>query len=361
MRVFISWSGNRSKKIALALRSWLQRVVPGAGVEFWMSERDLPPGAPWPIELLGKLAESSFCIACVTATNQNAPWLLFEAGVVAGWENSPKRVCPLVFDLSLPLPGPLGLFQAKAVNRQEDMLSLVKEIVGITGEPADDALVDRFEHSWEALEAELAKLPSEAAPLHGLLDETSMPLRLAHSQLPGNALQVGDLAAVATIVGLVQRYGSKFVRRQFRVRPAPAFGDGELRDQNLVLVGGPRSNCLTKLLMSQHESPVSYDMSRHSYTFDEREFRNSGMDAYDTFFQDHGLLMRLPSPWNPSLDVVVIAGLSDRSAEAIGDMIQNDSSALNPYVQSRHFVCIVRSEHRNGVLYDAQLLCGRDL
>ena len=43
--VFISWSGQRSRAVALALRDWLKAVVQRANQ--WMSERDIGAGERW--------------------------------------------------------------------------------------------------------------------------------------------------------------------------------------------------------------------------------------------------------------------------------------------------------------------------
>ena len=42
MRVFISWSGERSKRVALTLHTWLPDVI--QAIEPWMSRRDLGAG-----------------------------------------------------------------------------------------------------------------------------------------------------------------------------------------------------------------------------------------------------------------------------------------------------------------------------
>lgn len=43
MKVFISWSGETSKKVALALKAWLPNVI--QALDPWMSDKDIEKGA----------------------------------------------------------------------------------------------------------------------------------------------------------------------------------------------------------------------------------------------------------------------------------------------------------------------------
>jgi len=63
MKIFISWSGDRSRQVAEALREWLQIVIQKA--EPWVSTRDMDRGVVWPSELMKQLQEAQFGIACV--------------------------------------------------------------------------------------------------------------------------------------------------------------------------------------------------------------------------------------------------------------------------------------------------------
>ena len=78
MRVFISWSGGRSRAIAGALRDWLPAAVPG--VEPWFSGEDIEAGAPWNEEILKALNETRVAVACVTPENLESAPIAFEAG-----------------------------------------------------------------------------------------------------------------------------------------------------------------------------------------------------------------------------------------------------------------------------------------
>src|SRR5438045_2056479 len=110
MKVFVSWSGARSKTLALHLHEWLKAVVQRA--EPWMSDRDLEAGQRWNEEISSRLKDTHFGIICLTRENLGAPWLLFAAGALAKAVDS-ARVVPIL--LGVPrsdLTFPLAQFQA---------------------------------------------------------------------------------------------------------------------------------------------------------------------------------------------------------------------------------------------------------
>ena len=90
MRVFLSWSGTLSKAIACALAEWLPYVVSPA--KPWMSEHDIQAGSLWERELSEHLDATDCGVLLLTKENQDAPWLLFEAGVLSKSSNKRKRV-----------------------------------------------------------------------------------------------------------------------------------------------------------------------------------------------------------------------------------------------------------------------------
>src|SRR5262245_43236095 len=114
MRVFISFSGDRSAKVASIIREWLPKVI--QATRPWMSETDIEKGTRWVSEISGVLAEAAVGIICVTPENIHSPWLAFEAGALSK-ALSASRVCTYLFDLSpANLPFPLAMFQATQAN-----------------------------------------------------------------------------------------------------------------------------------------------------------------------------------------------------------------------------------------------------
>src|SRR5260370_752925 len=95
MKIFISWSGERSHKLALLLHDWLPRVLPSS--ECFVSSEDIRKGARWSVDMARELEESAFGILCIVSGNENAPWLNFEAGALSKVVDH-ARVVPLIFD-----------------------------------------------------------------------------------------------------------------------------------------------------------------------------------------------------------------------------------------------------------------------
>jgi hypothetical protein len=151
MRVFISWSGEPSRTVALALREWLPMVV--QHLEPWMSEEDIVSGARWNDAIAKALGETDFAIVCVTPENQAASWLMFEAGAIAK-SVEVAHVVPLCIGLApSQVTGPLKAFQGRSLN-EAGMRRLVYDITMARQNPMPRAQVDElFDAMWPSLDA----------------------------------------------------------------------------------------------------------------------------------------------------------------------------------------------------------------
>lgn len=158
MKVFISWSGEPSRTVALFLRSWLPDLV--QAVDPWMSESDLEAGARWGEKIQKELSETSFGIVCVTPGNMFAPWLLFESGALAKTINY-SYVCPYLIGLDpSQLKGPLTQFQAKVAQRDETLALVHTLNRALEAKSLPPDRIDRlFERFWPDLEKVLDSLP----------------------------------------------------------------------------------------------------------------------------------------------------------------------------------------------------------
>ena len=165
MEVFISWSGDRSEKVAEALRDWLPSVI--QSIEPFMSASDIEKGTRWSAEIGVHLEKAQFGLICLTEENLEAPWLLFEAGALSkSIDNS--RVVPYLYGVTpTQLQGPLAQFQA-ALASEEATLEVVKSINAASGEGALEPtrLDSTFSTWWPQLKEKLDSIPetTEQAP-----------------------------------------------------------------------------------------------------------------------------------------------------------------------------------------------------
>src|SRR5215813_14335412 len=93
MKVFISWSGERSKQLAEAIREWLPNVL--QFVKPYFTPADIEKGARWASEISKELEQSKIGIIAMTEENLTSPWIMFEAGAISKVvEEGPVRAVP---------------------------------------------------------------------------------------------------------------------------------------------------------------------------------------------------------------------------------------------------------------------------
>jgi len=157
MRIFTSWSGERSKAAALGLKSLLQDLFEDA-VQVFVSDH-ISPGEAWAQRLGTELERSEYGILCLTQDNFQAPWLLFEAGAIAK-KFGTSRIVPYLIE-ALPLAAersPLAQFQHVRADR-DGTHRLVEAINNIRETPKPmDRLERSFAKWWPDLEQTLNSL-----------------------------------------------------------------------------------------------------------------------------------------------------------------------------------------------------------
>ncbi|MGA9601795.1 MAG: toll/interleukin-1 receptor domain-containing protein [Methylocystis sp.] len=80
-KVFISWSGEASHSIATTLHEWLPVIL--QNIKPFISSEDLRKGGRWGKDLAEQLQHTNFGIICLTPSNLESPWILFEAGALS--------------------------------------------------------------------------------------------------------------------------------------------------------------------------------------------------------------------------------------------------------------------------------------
>jgi hypothetical protein len=157
VKIFISWSGDASREMALLLREWIGRVLQYA--DPFVSSKDIAKGAQWLVTISEELADTAEGIVCVTPTNSQAPWLNYEAGALAKTtgQTSVRTVLLGLKPRDLPSGAPLSNFQHTNAVEKEEMFSLVESIhirSGRTSVPLNKVQW-AFEQAWPELETAL--------------------------------------------------------------------------------------------------------------------------------------------------------------------------------------------------------------
>lgn len=187
MKIFLSWSGERSQALGRALKDWLPLVLHYA--DPWLSERDISVGNRWPAEVAKELENSNFGVLCLTRENLTAPWILFEAGALSKIVSS-SSVCPLLLDLEVSeLSGPLSQFQAARADKKGtlDLLCAINKRASQTLDPV--RLPQVFDGLWSRFESQLKRIPPQS-----------------HSPKPMRAQEEILEELVATVRGLDHRF-----------------------------------------------------------------------------------------------------------------------------------------------------------
>lgn len=163
MKVFLSWSGDLSLKLALAFRDWLPSVI--QAVKPYVSSEDIDKGTRWSTDIAKELEASSYGILCITSTNLDAPWINFEAGALSKAIDK-ANVSPFLFHVKRSeIQGPLLQFQS-TVYEKDDVSRLVASINRrlAADEKLDEVLlVKSFDVWWPKLKEQLDALPVEVA------------------------------------------------------------------------------------------------------------------------------------------------------------------------------------------------------
>jgi hypothetical protein len=202
MKVFISWSGPRSKEMATALRDWLPMVL--QYVEPFVSEKDISAGDRWAQTIASELEAANFGIICITPENLNSEWVLFEAGALSK-SMLDGKVIPLLYGLDMSdLSGPLKQFQAQKVE-QDGIMEVVKAINRVAEGKADDKIIDRTVPAlWPQLETALREIPDIAPaekhrrPQNEILEEIVTDVRGLNSRVSRLGEEISEREIVSS-------------------------------------------------------------------------------------------------------------------------------------------------------------------
>ena len=143
MKVFVSWSGELSCKIAELLKKWLPCII--QSVDVFFSPEDIEKGDNWDKTIYG--------IICLTSDNTMAPWINFEAGAIAKTLDS-KITALMVNVKPSDIKGPLSRYQATKFEKN-DFFQLISEINKAQEISLEQSILQNtFDTMWNSLEKE---------------------------------------------------------------------------------------------------------------------------------------------------------------------------------------------------------------
>ena len=162
MKVFISWSGDRSKRVAELINAWIKCVI--QSVQPWISSQDISRGELWYNAINKQVSQISTGIICLTKDHKDKPWILFEAGALAkGLDTS--HILTFLIDLTSEdlLLSPLSAFNHTSPDKigVRKMMLTINSLVEI---PLDETTFDTvFEKFWPDFERQF----------HQIIDDTT--------------------------------------------------------------------------------------------------------------------------------------------------------------------------------------------
>jgi len=164
MKVFISWSGGRSKAVAEVISDWIKCVLQAS--DPWISTKHIDRGSLWFSEINDKLRDVSIGIVCLTQDNKHKPWILFECGALAKGLST-SRVCTFLIDLEpSDLTDPLAQFNHTLPNK-ESVMELVRTLNSALGDKSlEQRVLEKiFETYWPQFHASFLEAVRENEPL----------------------------------------------------------------------------------------------------------------------------------------------------------------------------------------------------
>ncbi len=166
MKVFLSWSGEKSKALAEAFGDWIVQVI--QAVDPWISS-GITKGTRWTSEIADHLEYAKVGIICLTPENLKEPWILFEAGALSKIKGS--HVCTLLMGLQpTDVEQPLAQFN-HTVAEKDDIRKLIKTINTALGQHGENQLPENvvnkaFDTYWGELEGKLKLISSQGESKH---------------------------------------------------------------------------------------------------------------------------------------------------------------------------------------------------
>jgi TIR domain len=231
VEVFISWSGEPSKRAAVLLKELLESIMQNTKV--WLSTDSIGSGEVWIAELKEALSEINFGIAMLSRANINSPFLLFEAGSLS--KKTEGRLVPVLCDLRpIDVKGPFQHFQQRFPN-QDDIWIHINSLAELTLE--DERLKKAFDKWWPDFDEGFRKIDFKEE--QAVMSEPETPdKRLARIEDALDQLLKSSVSSDQLLQALAKAVVQ--LSKGASATPSSAYGNLGLLG-NMLSVGGPLS------------------------------------------------------------------------------------------------------------------------
>ena len=161
INIFISYSGEKSRKMAEAFKKWLPSVH--HVFQPFISHIDIMSSI-WIDDLRNALNTADAGILCVTMENMENPWLMFEAGALLMSKSNHSVVIPFLLEKEYTeLKSPLNLFHTRHFEKGSikgllnNLVTVYQNKYGISPEMRS-FFDEQFERLYCLFEADLNRL-----------------------------------------------------------------------------------------------------------------------------------------------------------------------------------------------------------
>ncbi len=157
MNIFISQSGDKSKKIAEVFKEWIENYF--VDVNIFVSSETIDGGEGWFKEVINSLRESDFAISILTKENHSKPWINYEYGalveILKNKGIDKANVVPILFGITAKeISGePIQQYQCisfEDVKLKEKLKKMFFNINSLNGNKLNSKdFAEKFEETYE--------------------------------------------------------------------------------------------------------------------------------------------------------------------------------------------------------------------
>jgi len=172
MKIFISWSGETSRRLALSIKN---NILNYPGITTFISSEDINSGTLWFNKVTASLNEMNEALVVLTPSSYARPWLNFEAGYIFGKLNK-LSIIVISQDEAFAVSGPFSPFQVRNGRSRTDIIKLLSDITKDKGESIEkwvDIHFKKWKEEVENIFANESALDKNISKLYNLFNLNS--------------------------------------------------------------------------------------------------------------------------------------------------------------------------------------------